>query len=64
MKINEVVEKLKKFEKEIGNVEVDLYMEDIDGIVLGFDEINEINISTDTDGENPHIYIAHRVKKE
>ena len=60
MKVIDVINRLKELKKELGNVEVELYMEDIDGTQLGTDSINEIDISTDEEGMNPAIYIAHR----
>lgn len=40
-----------------------MYMEDIDGTQCGVDEINEVDISTDYEG-NKAIYIAHRNSEE
>ena len=60
MKLNECIKRLKELEKELGNVDVEMYMEDIDGTQLGMDSVTEIDISTDTEGLNPAVYIAHR----
>lgn len=62
MKVKNVIERLQEFEKKLGNVEVEMYMEDVDGTQCGVDEINEIDISTDENGENQAIYIAHMNK--
>lgn len=60
MLVNELIERLNELKEEIGNVEVELYMEDIDGTQCGFDDINEVElISKDFD---KIIYIAHRNK--
>lgn len=63
MLVDELIERLNELKKQLGNVEVELYMEDIDGMVCGIDDINEVDISTDQD-EVKNIYIAHRAGKE
>lgn len=64
MKVQDLINRLEELKKELGNVEVELYMEDIDGTQCGVDTINEVDISTDGKGENKAIYIAHRVENE
>ena len=63
IKVQELINRLEKIKKELGNVEVELYMEDIDGTKCGVNTINEVDISTDPDG-NKAIYIAHIVDNE
>ena len=58
-----MINRLEELKKELGNVEVELYMEDIDGTKCGVNTINEVDISTDPDG-NKAIYIAHIVDNE
>ena len=62
MKVSKVIERLQELKDQLGDVECDMYMEDIDGTQCGVDEINEIDISTDENGENQEIYIAHMNK--
>lgn len=64
MLIRELINKLQKFEDKLGNVEVLLYMDDIDGSQCGFDDINDINITTDCFGEDVKVYIAHKFELE
>lgn len=64
MKVQALINRLEELKKELGNVDVELYMEDIDGTQCGVDSINEVDISTDGNGENKAIYIAHRVYNE
>ena len=61
MKISELIKRLEELQKQIGDVEVELYMEDVDGTECGMDCITEVDISTDANGENPAVYIAHRI---
>ncbi len=63
IKVQELINRLEELKKELGNVEVELYMEDIDGTKCGVNTINEVDISTDPDG-NKAIYIAHIVDNE
>lgn len=62
MKVSKVIERLQELKNQLGDVDCDMYMEDIDGTQCGVDEINEIDISTDGDGKNQAIYIAHMNK--
>lgn len=64
MKTTELINRLKELQKQLGDVEVELCMEDIDGTECGMDCITEVDISTDENGENPAVYIAHRIDKE
>ena len=64
IKVQELINRLKELKKELGNVEVELYMEDIDGTKCGVNTINEVDISTDGNGEDKKIYIAHIVDNE
>ena len=64
MKVSEVIKRLEELKEELGDVEVGLYMEDIDGTQCGIDEINEIDVSTDANNGNPEIYIAYKINKE
>lgn len=59
MTVNEVIKRLQELQEQLGDVDCDLYMEDIDGTQCGVDEINEIDICTDENGQNAAIYIAH-----
>lgn len=63
MYVEDLIKRLQELKKELGNVEVELYMEDIDGSQCGVDSINEVDISTDENNEK-HIYIAHIIEKE
>lgn len=63
MFVQDLINRLEELKAELGNVEVELYMEDIDGTKCGLDDINEIDISTDYVG-NKNIYIAHTNKEE
>lgn len=64
MIVSELINKLQELKNQMGDVEVELYMEDIDGTECGMDCINEVDISTDAEGLNPSIYIAHRNLKK
>lgn len=64
MKVSEVIKRLNELKKELGDVDCEIYMEDIDGTQIGMDEINEIDISTDEEGLDAAIYIAHMNKGE
>ncbi len=64
MKVSQVIKRLQELQEQLGDVDCDIYMEDIDGTQCGVDEINEIDISTDENGQNPAIYIAHMNPKE
>lgn len=64
MKVSEVIKRLNELKKELGDVDCEIYMEDIDGTQIGIDEINEIDISTDEEGLDAAIYIAHMNKGE
>lgn len=64
MKVQSLINRLEELKKEFGNIEVELYMEDIDGTQCGVDSINEVDINNDENGENKAIYIAHRVNNE
>lgn len=59
MKVSEVIKRLKELKKQYGDIECDMYMEDIDGTECGVDDINEIDISRDMEGNIVSIYIAH-----
>lgn len=64
MKTSELIKRLKEIQEQIGDSEIEIYMEDIDGTECGMDSINEVEISTNESGENPSVYIAHRIDKE
>lgn len=64
MLVSELIKRLKELEKQVGDVEVEMYMEDIDGTECGILDANEVDISTDADGLNPAVYIAHRNKEK
>ena len=59
MKVEELIEKLKNFKSKLGNVNVDVIIEDIDGTKAGFLPINKVDISKDENGNNPEIYIGY-----
>lgn len=63
MLVSEVIKRLQDLKNQLGDVDCDMYMEDIDGTQCGVDEINEIDICIEEGGENPSIYIAHMNKK-
>lgn len=64
MKIKELIKKLEKLKNKIGDVEVNVIIEDIDGTKTGILDINEVDISTDINGENPKVYIGYFYDKE
>lgn len=64
MKIKELIKKLEKLKNKIGDVEVNVIIEDIDGTKTGILDINEVDISTDINGEDPKVYIGYFYKKE
>ena len=64
MKVEELIEKLKELKKELGNVDVDVIIEDIDGTETGFLPINEVNISKDENGNNAGIYLGYLWENE
>ena len=64
MKVEELIKKLEELKKEVGNVEVTIIVEDIDGTETGIQEINEVDISTDGNGEDKEIYIGYFYQKE
>lgn len=64
MKIKELIKKLEKLENKIGDVEVGIIIEDFDGTETGILDINEVDISTDINGENPEVYIGYFYNKE
>lgn len=59
MLVQELIDRLQKLKKEVGNVEVEICMDDIDGISLGLNDINEVDISTSPIDHDKKIYIAH-----
>lgn len=58
MLVDELIKRLEELKSEVGNVEVTVIVEDIDGTETGIQEINEVEISTDVDG-NEEIYIGY-----
>ena len=60
MLVQDLINRLEELKSELGNVEVEIYMEDIDGTECGIDNINEVDISMDVRGKNKAIYIAHK----
>lgn len=58
MLVDELIKRLEELKSEVGNVEVTVIVEDVDGIETGIQEINEVEISTDVDG-NEEIYIGY-----
>lgn len=65
MTVSKVIERLRELQKQVGfDVDVEMYMEDIDGTQCGVDEITDINFATDEHNENPTICIAHFNNKE
>lgn len=64
MKVKELIERLQELEKEVGNVDVEIIIEDIDGTeTTGFQEINEVEIGRDED-DDKSIYIAYLYKND
>ncbi len=64
MKVKELIERLQELEKEVGNVDVEIIIEDIDGTsTTGFQEINEVEIGRDAD-DDKSIYIAYLYKND
>lgn len=59
MKVEELIKKLEELKSKLGNVDVTVIAEDIDGTNTGILPINEVDISTDIDGSNPEIYIGY-----
>ena len=70
MLICEVINKLVGYMAEYGNIECDLYMEDIDGSNSGIDSVNDISPSfeyvdeTETEVKVSSICIAHYNKED
>ena len=64
MKVEELIEKLKELKKELGNVDVDVIIEDIDGTETGFLPINEVAISKDENGNKAGIYLGYLWENE
>lgn len=58
MLVDELIKRLEELKSEVGNVEVTVIVEDVDGTETGVQEINEVEISTDVDG-NEEIYIGY-----
>ena len=58
MLVDELIKRLEELKSEVGNVEVTVIVEDVDGIETGVQEINEVEISIDVDG-NEEIYIGY-----
>ncbi len=60
MLVEELIKRLEKLKEEVGNVEVSIIVEDIDGTETGMQTINEIDISTNVDDEtDKEIYIGY-----
>lgn len=60
MLVEELIKRLEELKKEVGNVEVSIIVEDIDGTETGMQTINEIDISTNVDDEtDKEIYIGY-----
>lgn len=64
MKVKELIKRLQELEKEVGNVDVQIIVEDIDGTETGLQEINEVDISIGTDEDDKSIYIAYFYKND
>ena len=63
MKIEELIKRLEELRNELGNVEVSIIIEDIDGTETGFQDINEVDISINPNDEK-EIYIGYFCDKE
>ena len=63
MKVEKLIKRLEELRNELGNVEVSIIIEDIDGIETGFQDINEVDISINTDDEK-EIYIGYFYQNE
>lgn len=60
MLVENLIKRLQELRNELGNVEVSIIIEDCDGTeTTGFQDINEIDISMDIDGNNKEIYIGY-----
>lgn len=64
MLVEELIKRLEELKEKVGNVEVSIIIEDLDGTETGLQEINEVEISTDENGENKEIYIAYFYKND
>lgn len=64
MKVEELIEKLKKIKNEVGNVDVDIIVEDIDGTETGFLPINEVAISKEENGNSLEAYIGYLAEND
>lgn len=56
--------KAKKIKNEVGNVDVDIIVEDIDGIETGFLPINEVAISKEENGNSLEAYIGYLAEND
>lgn len=59
MFVQELIDRLQELKEQVGNVEVEICMDDIDGTSLGLNDINEVDISTSPIDHDKKIYIAH-----
>ena len=64
MKVEELIEKLKKIKNEVGNVDVDIIVEDIDGTETGFLPINDVPISKEENGNSLEAYIGYLAEND
>ena len=64
MLVEELIKRLEELKNELGNVEVSVFIDDCDGTSTGILPINEVDISTDKNGEDKEIYIAYLYQNE
>ena len=60
MKATDLIIRLQRLVEQVGDAEVELYREAPNGTLYNFNDINDIGISSDEDGNEKAIYIAHR----